>query len=134
MLATTLTAGLLALINVLIAISTIRHRRKNLIGLGHGGDPSLRAHVGAHSNFVSYSTGFIFVLAVCDYQYPKYLLGWMIVGVLFCVFRLIHFYGLTVQEIKNKNYLWRQVAMVYSLLSLMVLGSIAVVTPLLKLL
>ena len=107
---TSLYAALLGLILIFLSIKTIQNRRSAKISFGDKDDNILQRKIRSHGNFIEYAPIFLIMLLLVEIgglnQYFIHLFG-----IIFIIGRTSHAYGLTIAEIRSKNFLFRQVGM-----------------------
>ena len=107
---TSLYTALLALILIFLSIKIIQNRRSSKISLGENGDDFLQRKIRAHGNFIEYAPIFLIMLLLVEINgCDKYFIHFF--GIIFIVGRALHAYGITIAEIRNKNFLFRQAGM-----------------------
>ena len=102
MTATTLYAGLLALLFLYMPFRVIRVRRGRRVDMGDAGDPLLQRYIRAHANFAEYAPiGLLLLLLVEAGGWPlwvAHLLGCMLV-----VGRVSHAWSFSVAELREPS-------------------------------
>jgi hypothetical protein len=107
---TSLYTALLALILIFLSIKIIQNRRSSKISLGESGDDFLQRKIRAHGNFIEYAPIFLIMLLLVEINgCNKYFIHFF--GIIFIIGRVLHAYGITIAEIRNKNFLFRQAGM-----------------------
>ena len=107
---TSLYTALLALILIFLSIKIIQNRRSSKISLGDNGDDFLQRKIRAHGNFIEYAPIFLIMLLLVEINgCDKYFIHFF--GIIFIIGRALHAHGITIAEIRNKNFLFRQAGM-----------------------
>ncbi|MBI1261910.1 MAG: glutathione metabolism protein [Rhizobiales bacterium] len=90
---TSIYAGGLAVLYLVLSINVIRMRRGEHIGFGHGNNQKLERAIRAHANFAEYTPLIILLIFLCEMQNLAAI--WLhLLGGLLVTGRLIHAYGL----------------------------------------
>jgi uncharacterized membrane protein YecN with MAPEG domain len=97
---TSLFAGLLGLIYILITINVIRTRRRLKISLGDDGNPEMQKAISAHSNFHNYVPIFLILLYLIEVNQfvPSSII--IAIGSIFTLGRVLHFRGIVQNNFK----------------------------------
>ena len=102
--------ALSAIILIFLSIKIIQNRRSSKIAFGDEGDNFLQRKIRAHGNFIEYTPIFLIMLILVEMAgLNKYFIHFF--GIIFIVGRALHDYGITIAEIRNKNFLFRQAGM-----------------------
>lgn len=116
---TSLYAGILAVLYMLLSIETIRARRKHRISLGYGPNNEIASIVSAHSNFSSYVFILLFLtfLVETSGQFPSWAIH--MIASIFTLGRLLHYAAFRSEQM---NFKWRVLGMHLTLWPLVGLG------------
>ena len=107
---TSLYTALLALILIFLSIKIIQNRRSSKISLDENGDDFLQRKIRAHGNFIEYAPIFLIMLLLVKINgFDKYFIHFF--GIIFIIGRALYAYGITIAEIRDKNFLFRQAGM-----------------------
>jgi uncharacterized membrane protein YecN with MAPEG domain len=102
-----------AIILIFLSIKIIQNRRSSKISIGDEGDDFLQRKIRAHGNFIEYTPIFLIMLILVEMAgLNKYFIHFF--GIIFIAGRISHAYGITVAEIKNRNFIFRQVGMFFT--------------------
>jgi uncharacterized membrane protein YecN with MAPEG domain len=114
-------AGLFGLFYVFLSAKTIKTRRKAQVAVGTSDNDILTRAVRAHGNFFEYT---VFAIILAYFNEVNGLNKYFIAALLsaFLVGRISHFYGITIAEIKNKNFKFRVFGMAISLTVISILS------------
>ncbi len=91
---TALYAALLALLMLGLALQVILLRRRQRVGIGHGGDEALARAIRVHANFTEYVPMSLLLLALAELNHALPEAGLHGAGVLLLLSRLLHARGL----------------------------------------
>jgi uncharacterized protein len=91
---TTLFAGLLALLFILLSLRVIGARRGAKVTIGDGGDKLLARRARVHANFAEYAPMALLLMGLAESGGAAKMQIWMAGGLLF-VGRIIHAYGVS---------------------------------------
>lgn len=94
---TTLYAGLLAILYLILTAYVIRGRYQHLVGLGDGGNPELARRIRMHGNFAEFVPFALLLLFMLDYGRTQPLIVHCL-GIMLMVGRLAHVWGLCTSE------------------------------------
>ena len=102
--------ALSAIILIFLSIKIIQNRRSSKIAFGDEGDNFLQRKIRAHGNFIEYTPIFLIMLILVEMAgLNKYFIHFF--GIIFIAGRISHAYGITITEIKNRNFLFCQAGM-----------------------
>jgi len=103
--------ALSAIILIFLSIKIIQNRRSSKIAIGDESNDFLQRKIRAHGNFIEYTPIFLIMLILVEMAgLNKYFIHFF--GIIFIAGRLSHAFGISIAEIKNKNFIFRQVGMV----------------------
>lgn len=118
---TSLFAGSLGIMLIILSVNVIRKRRAHMVAFGDKGDLDLKSRVRMHGNFVEYAPFAILLMGLSEVQGTP---DWVLIalGTLFCFGRICHALGL-----RSSNIGLRTVGMMstFAYLILMSVGLIA---------
>lgn len=97
---TLLYAGLMALLNVFLALDVVGRRRKKLRSYHHNCDEELSRHIRAHGNFAENAPFILLLILLLEVNQIHYAVLHLL-GITLVVSRLFHAYGLLVGEDKD---------------------------------
>jgi uncharacterized membrane protein YecN with MAPEG domain len=86
-----------AILYIYLSFEVIKQRRVTSTAYGYGKD-TMAGHVGAHSNFASYTPLFLILLIIAEIQWALPFWAVHLIGVAFLIGRLLHFASLTKHE------------------------------------
>ena len=90
---TATTAAAVALITVFLSFRIVRLRRSRRIGLGDGGDTTLRRAIRGHANLAEHAPLAVILIGICELQgTPPWLLSSL--GLALVIGRVLHPWGL----------------------------------------
>ena len=118
-------AGLFGFLYIYLTINTIKLRRKLGIPYGTSDSEELARASGAHSNFAQYTPFVLLLSFFCE------AIGTnkdVIFGLLLTFFigRILHFYSVTKNEVKNKTVKFRVIGMVITITTISILSTILI--------
>jgi len=120
---TSIYTALLGLILIFLSVKIIQNRRYAKIAFGDKDDSLLQRRIRAHGNFIEYTPIFLIMLILVEIGgLNKYLIH--LFGIIFIIGRASHAYGITIAEIRNRNFLFRQAGMFCTFFCL---GSLALI-------
>jgi uncharacterized membrane protein YecN with MAPEG domain len=97
---TSIIAGFLGLIYIIITVNVIKTRRRFQISLGDGGNLEMQKAVSAHSNFNNYTPLFLILLYLIEVNHFIPIPAITILGSLFTFGRILHFRGIIKENFK----------------------------------
>jgi uncharacterized membrane protein YecN with MAPEG domain len=113
---TSLYLGLLGFFYIFLTVSVVRARWKHRVSLGVGERGEISSIVGAHENFSNYAPYFLLGLYLLEaQQFNLYVLH--LLGVVFVIGRVLHFFGLSANDLSR-----RKAGMMMTILPLAVLS------------
>jgi len=119
---TLVTAGLLALVNLWLAIRVGQVRTSEKISVGDGGNERVLRRMRAHANLVEYAPFVLILIALAELANGTSIWLW-VVGLSFVVARVLHAFGMDG---------WapgRMIGTIVTMLTLLGLGLYAIVLP-----
>ncbi len=120
---TSVYAGLLALLLLVLAVRIIMYRRKNRIAYGNADKPRFTAMISAQSNFAEYAPIGLILLAVAELNGTD--AAWLhTIGVMLLMGRMMHGLGLSFHP---RQMLWRTWGMMLTLTAILLGAIIAIV-------
>jgi uncharacterized membrane protein YecN with MAPEG domain len=123
-------AGCASLLYLLFSVLVIRCRLRTKTVIGDGGDALMLRHCRAHANFAEYVPLLLFLLTLLEMaNISIYIIHAM--GVAMLLGRVLHFYSLTVREVKTQeagkmDIRFRQIGMVLTFSCLFFGGIMAI--------
>ena len=116
-------AGLAALINIWLAVRVGQVRTRHKVSMGDGGNESVIAAMRAHANFVEYTPFVLVLIAAIELAKGEARWLWLVMGV-YMLGRVAHGLGMT-----GTWSMGRRIGTATTLLTLLLLGGVAIVTP-----
>ena len=102
--------ALSAIILIFLSIKIIQNRRSSKIVFGDEGDNFLQRKIRAHGNFIEYTPIFLIILILVEMDgLNKYFIHFF--GIIFIAGRVSYAFGISIAEIKNRNFIFRQTGM-----------------------
>ena len=102
--------ALSAIILIFLSIKIIQNRRSSKIVFGDEGDNFLQRKIRAHGNFIEYTPIFLIILILVEMDgLNKYFIHFF--GIIFIAGRVSYAFGISIAEIKNRNFIFRQAGM-----------------------
>lgn len=96
-------AGILGLMYFRFSLATINARKKNQVSLGTGSNDVMEKFYSAHNNANNYIPLFLILLFLYEKSAHSFFYITIVIGVLFCIGRLLHFKAITAEKMNFKN-------------------------------
>jgi uncharacterized membrane protein YecN with MAPEG domain len=90
---TLITASILALLAVVLAVRVVMGRFTHRVSIGDGANPVMTALIRTHANLIEYVPLILILMGILEMSKANRILL-MVIGVLLIVFRLFHVFGM----------------------------------------
>ncbi len=120
---TTLYAGILGVLYIVLTVDTIKARRKNKISMGYGKNNEIIKIVSAHNNFCNYALFLLFLLFLIESSQiiPNILIH--IIGGVFTLGRVLHYLAF---KSKSMNFKFRITGMMCTIAPILISSVICI--------